>query len=73
MEQLKKTYNKLLTRYKRAEAWSTNPKTTLKEKEKYFQQFKGIVDSLNKTITELKTLGLEPTNDEILNGFKDCQ
>ena len=67
---LKKEYNKLIKRYKTGGDYLDNNGIPIEEREKWIGEFRKIIDVLNGFINEFKKLGVETTEDEIMNGFK---
>lgn len=67
---LKKEYNKLIKRYKTGADYLDNNGIPLEEREKWMDEFRNIIDGLNGFLKEFKKLGIETTEDEIMNGFE---
>lgn len=66
LNELKKKYNKLLDREKKAEEWLDSPEQTDSQVERWMPEFRGILDGLNKLLTQIGS----HTTDETINGFK---
>ncbi|HHY26431.1 MAG TPA: hypothetical protein GX523_06735 [Desulfitobacterium dehalogenans] len=63
---IKLQYNKILERYKTAEAWLDSPKRVDREIQKWMPEFEKIVDQINLLLFAIG----DHTTDEAMNGFK---
>ena len=70
LNELKTHYNKLIKRYKTGADYLDNNGIPLEEREKWMDEFRNIIDGLNGLLKEFKKLGIETTEDEIMNGFE---
>lgn len=70
LNELKTHYNKLIKRYKTGGDYLDNNGIPLEEREKWMDEFRNIIDGLNGFLKEFKKLGIETTEDEIMNGFE---
>ena len=70
LNELKTHYNKLIKRYKTGADYLDNNGIPLEEREKWMDEFRNIIDGLNGFLKEFKKLGIETTEDEIMNGFE---
>lgn len=67
---LKKEYNKLIKRYKAGGEYLDNNDIPIEEREKWIGEFRKIIDVLNGFINEFKKLGVELTDNDVMNGFE---
>lgn len=69
--ELKKNYNALLEREKKAEIYLENDKVPQENREKWMPEFVKITEQLSLLMREYKkTTGTEMLDNEVLQGFK---
>jgi len=72
MDKLKKKYNELLQREKKAEEYFERKDLSWEEKSKQIPNFKKILDGLEAIRIKLeKDHGYKMSSEEMLNGFKE--
>ncbi|MFL0266822.1 hypothetical protein [Candidatus Clostridium radicumherbarum] len=70
LEELKKKYNEVLAREKKAEEFFDDPKVSMESKEKWRPKFYEIVMELSGMMKEFRELsGEEMSESEVLKGF----
>ncbi|MFA5880585.1 MAG: hypothetical protein WC834_00190 [Eubacteriales bacterium] len=66
MNDVKRDYNELLAREKKAEGYLDNPDILLGKRENWLPEFQKILNGLNECLMKIG----DYTSDEVLNGFK---
>ena len=70
LEELKKSYNSLIIREKKAEEFFDNPDVEQSKKDSWISEYMKITESLSSLMAEYRTItGNQMADDEIFNGF----
>lgn len=70
MKTKKELYNKLLSRFNKAQTYFDNESIPLDEKEKHMQELNVLVTKLNDVVAAFQNSETDITDDEILYGFR---
>jgi hypothetical protein len=70
MEPIKKQYNKLVLRLKKALDYMDHGSAPVETKEKYIPAFRELLSKMDGVLAEMKAQGIEWTEHEALNGFE---
>lgn len=70
MDEIKREYNALITRFKNAEKFFDSPYISQEEKESRVDSFREILYNLDRLSREINSSGKEMTEDEYFNGFR---
>jgi hypothetical protein len=68
-----KTYNQVVKRYQKAEAFLENEEIPMETKLNYIDDYRKVVNTMSEILEKLKEHGYEYTTEEILNGFKGVE
>jgi hypothetical protein len=73
LNELKQTYNYLVGRYKKAEAYLEDESIPQTTREIYIPDYRKIVNAMSEVLDEFKKIGVLYTDHQILNGFKEVE
>lgn len=71
MNELKQSYNKLLTRFNKACIYINADERTPTEIEKWTPEFNRLCREMSELINKMESQGMEFTDEELIGGFKD--
>jgi hypothetical protein len=71
LKEMKRVYNKLLARAKKAEAYFEDNTISREEHLKWGNAYLKIVEGLGDMIKRIRAAGHDMTREEILDGFKE--
>lgn len=70
LEELMQRYDQELQRYSNGAIYLDNPAIPMCDREKWIPEFRKIINVLDSLVIQIKDVGYEMSNNQILNGFK---
>ena len=71
IQDLKESYNKLIARAKKAEAYLSSEDTPLEERERYVGAYSVLIKTINTAIDSFIKYKIPMDDKEVLDGFTD--